>query len=146
MYYKYLFILLMTSFLLNLTGCSFITRVTLLTSISVEGGSNCKNIIVRKKVSMDIIATGPLLIPFIPLYIFDQSTNKKKVVSCITDKVHLIKEIGDAYYWYDSGCKYKVGIETDYKYFPLVAIGGTDRNQGSSKSETITCFSYSDLQ
>jgi len=146
MYFKNLLKLIFISLLLNLAACSFIMRDTLLTSVSVEKGSNCKDIIIRRRVSTDVIALGPPLVPLIPMYIFTQKSNKKKVVNCITDEEYRIRKVRDAYYWYDAGCKYKVDFETDYKYMPLVAIGGTRTDQDRAKLKPIVCYSYSEFQ
>ena len=146
MYYKIVFKLLIASSFLNLAACSVLMRDTLLTSISVERGSNCKDIIVQRRVSMDLMAFGPPLLPFIPIYIFDQSSNKKKVVNCITDKEYRIRKVRDAYYWYDAACKYKVDFETDYTYMPFVAAGGAYTGKNDSEVKPIVCYSYSDFQ
>lgn len=131
-------ILLITT-LIIISGCSFISKKTGITSIETVQGDSCETIKIKKTVLFDVVAGGPPLIPIVPAILVKLPVLDLTIVDCINKVRYPVRKEYSEYYWLDSStnCKYKIEVENEYEYVPFW--------WDSESLKPKSCYSFTEL-
>jgi len=124
---------------ITISGCSFISKKTDITSIEKVQGDSCEDIKIRKTVLFDVVAGGPPFIPIVPAILVKVPVFDLTVVDCINNVRYPVKKEYSEYYWLDtlSNCKYKIEVENEYEYVPFW--------WDSESVKPMSCYSFTEL-